>query len=160
MTDSPKIDGVEAVFRHIDDIEWTEVQRQRNADGNVSSIREKWPIIRPGFLSAYVFYEPGMVVRRHGHRSNHIVFVLGGSGWLHGEPCHPGTHVHVPLGAAFGPIVAGPDGQVLVRGPVDEEAVLHLTLDKAAIETQRVGWPFLRDRRIDAYEGLVRRFDD
>ena len=32
-TTSPKIDGVEATFRHVDDIDWTEVQRQRNADG-------------------------------------------------------------------------------------------------------------------------------
>jgi N-carbamoylputrescine amidase len=56
--------------------------------------------------------------------------------------------------------VAAPDGRVLVRGPVDEEATLHLELDRTAMETQRVGWPFLRDRRIDAYGGLVKRFDD
>ena len=109
-TTSPKIDGVEATFRHIDDIEWTPVQRQRNADGSVSVVREKWPIIRPDFLSAYVFYEPGMVVRRHGHRSNHIVFVLDGGAWIGGVWSTAGMHVHVPLGAAFGPIVAGPDG--------------------------------------------------
>jgi hypothetical protein len=39
---SPKIDGVEATFWHVDDIDWTEVQRQRNADGTVSVVREKW----------------------------------------------------------------------------------------------------------------------
>jgi N-carbamoylputrescine amidase len=54
----------------------------------------------------------------------------------------------------------GPDGRVLVRGPVGEEVTLHLTLDTADIETTRVGWPFLRDRRIDHYANLVRRFDD
>jgi hypothetical protein len=107
---SPDTTGVEATFRHVDEIEWTEVQRQRNADGSVSVIRERWPIIRPGFLSAYVHYGPGMVVRRHGHRSNHVVFVLGGGGWIGGDWCVAGTHIHVPLGAAFGPIVAGPDG--------------------------------------------------
>ena len=100
----------EAIFWHVDDIDWTEVQRQQNADGSVSVVREKWPIIRPGFLSAHVHYEPGMVVRRHGHRSNHVVFVLGGSGWIGGAPCSPGTHIHVPLGSAFGPIVAGEHG--------------------------------------------------
>lgn len=99
-----------ATVRHVDEIEWTEVQRQRNADGSVSVIREKWPIIRPGFLSAHVCYEPGMVVRRHGHRSNHVVFVLGGAGRLGEVEAASGTHVHVPLGAAFGPIVAGPAG--------------------------------------------------
>lgn len=107
---SPNIDGVEATFWHVDDIDWTEVQRQRNADGTVAVVREKWPIMRPDFLSAYVHYEPGMVVRRHGHRSNHIVFVLDGGAWIGGAWCTAGTHVHVPLGAAFGPIVAGPEG--------------------------------------------------
>jgi hypothetical protein len=38
---SPKIEGVEATFSHVDDIEWTEVQRQRNADGSVSVVREE-----------------------------------------------------------------------------------------------------------------------
>lgn len=98
------------VFWTIDDIGWTEVQRQQNADGSISVVREKWPIIRPDFLSAYVHYEPGMVVRRHGHRSNHVVFVIDGSGWIGTEPCAPGTHIHVPLGSAFGPIIAGPQG--------------------------------------------------
>ena len=107
---APRIDGVEAVYWHLDDIDWTEVQRQQNADGSVSVVREKWPIIRPDFLSAHVHYEPGMVVRRHGHRSNHVVFVLGGSGWIGTKPCEPGTHIHVPLGSAFGPIIAGPEG--------------------------------------------------
>lgn len=101
---------VDAVFHHVDEIAWTPVQRQQNADGTESVIRERWPIIRPGFLSAYVHYESGMVVRRHGHRSNHVVFVLGGGAWIGGDWCTAGTHFHVPLGAAFGPIVAGPEG--------------------------------------------------
>jgi quercetin dioxygenase-like cupin family protein len=107
---TPRITEVDAVFWHVNDIDWTEVQRQQNADGSVSVVREKWPIIRPGFLSAHVHYEPGMIVRRHGHRSNHVVFVLGGGGWIGGDWSAPGTHIHVPLGAAFGPIVAGPEG--------------------------------------------------
>ncbi|MEJ6511544.1 MAG: hypothetical protein QNL59_03075 [Actinomycetota bacterium] len=109
-TPTTKIGGDEAVYWHLNDIDWTEVQRQQNADGSVSVVREKWPIIRPGFLSAHVHYEPGMVVRRHGHRSNHVVFVLSGSGWIGSTPCEPGSHIHVPLGSAFGPIIAGPDG--------------------------------------------------
>ena len=106
----PNIEGVEATFWHLDDADWTPVQKQRNADGTVAAVREKWPIMRPDFLSAYVHYDPGMVVRRHGHRSNHIVFVLDGGAWIGDDWCTTGTHIHVPLGATFGPIVAGPDG--------------------------------------------------
>ena len=114
MSDSTTPPSSEPIVWHLDDIDWTEVQRQRNADGTVSVVREKWPIIRNGFLSAHVHYEPQMVVRRHGHRSNHVVVVLDGGAHIGIGPdapwCTAGTHLHVPLGATFGPIIAGPDG--------------------------------------------------
>jgi N-carbamoylputrescine amidase len=56
--------------------------------------------------------------------------------------------------------VAGPDGRILTRAGSDGEAVLVETLDLNEIETARVGWPFLRDRRIDAYDGLTERLLD
>ncbi len=56
--------------------------------------------------------------------------------------------------------VAGPDGAILCQAPEDDEAVLTTTLELDRIEQQRRGWPFLRDRRIDAYEGIGRRFID
>ncbi len=56
--------------------------------------------------------------------------------------------------------VAAPDGRILVKGPPDQEALLLVELDLAEIERQRQGWPFLRDRRIDAYQGITQRFLD
>ncbi len=56
--------------------------------------------------------------------------------------------------------LAAPDGHVITRGPVDREAVLIAEIDFADIERQRQGWPFLRDRRIDAYGSITRRFID
>ncbi len=56
--------------------------------------------------------------------------------------------------------VADPSGQIIARAPVDEDAVLLADIDPAAIEAQRHGWPFLRDRRIDAYQGITQRFLD
>ena len=55
---------------------------------------------------------------------------------------------------------AAPDGSVLVRGPADAEAILEVELPTAAIEAFRIGWPFLRDRRIDAYDAITRRFNE
>jgi len=54
--------------------------------------------------------------------------------------------------------IAAPDGRVLVRAPQDREAVLVETVDLAEIDTVRAGWPFFRDRRIDAYGDITRRF--
>ena len=56
--------------------------------------------------------------------------------------------------------VASPDGQVVKRAPVDGESVLLVDCDLAKVEFSRTHWPFLRDRRIDAYGDLTRRFSD
>lgn len=54
--------------------------------------------------------------------------------------------------------IAAPDGTFLVEAPSDEECVMVAELDLDAIARQRHGWPFFRDRRIDAYGGLGKRF--
>ncbi len=51
----------------------------------------------------------------------------------------------------------GPAGQTIVELGEGEEVVV-VDLDLEAIETQRRGWPFFRDRRVDAYASLQRRF--
>jgi N-carbamoylputrescine amidase len=56
--------------------------------------------------------------------------------------------------------VADPFGRVLARASSAEEEILLAECDLAAIETVRRDWPFLRDRRIDAYGDLDRRFRD
>ena len=54
--------------------------------------------------------------------------------------------------------IAAPDGTLLCEAGADVECALVADLDLDAIATQRHGWPFFRDRRIDAYEGLTQRF--
>jgi N-carbamoylputrescine amidase len=56
--------------------------------------------------------------------------------------------------------VAGPDGQVIKRASVDQEEVMVIPCDLDRVEFSRTHWPFLRDRRIDAYENLTKRFVD
>jgi N-carbamoylputrescine amidase len=56
--------------------------------------------------------------------------------------------------------VAGPQGQVLARASADREETLLVSVDLAACETTRTHWPFLRDRRVDAYGDLARRWRD
>ncbi len=56
--------------------------------------------------------------------------------------------------------VADPFGNVLARASVDREEVLVVDCDLAAIAETRRNWPFLRDRRIDAYDGLSERLLD
>jgi N-carbamoylputrescine amidase len=56
--------------------------------------------------------------------------------------------------------VAGPDGELLGEAGSDEPGVVVATIDLGAVERARIAWPFLRDRRIDAYGGLTRRWTD
>ncbi|MBI3117088.1 MAG: carbon-nitrogen hydrolase [Candidatus Hydrogenedentes bacterium] len=56
--------------------------------------------------------------------------------------------------------LADPQGVILAQAPEDQEAVLVGEVDLGHLETIRRNWPFLRDRRIDAYAGIEQRFLD
>ncbi len=56
--------------------------------------------------------------------------------------------------------VSDPSGIPLIKGSVDKEEVLLTTIDFENVETRRVHWPFLRDRRIDAYGEITARYLD
>jgi len=56
--------------------------------------------------------------------------------------------------------VSDPSGDVVWRGPIDQPATHVVSLDLAQLDVVRTHWPFLRDRRIDAYGDLTRRYID
>ena len=56
--------------------------------------------------------------------------------------------------------VVSPDGQVVERAPVNRESIVVAECDLARVEFSRTHWPFLRDRRVDAYGDLTKRFSD
>jgi len=54
--------------------------------------------------------------------------------------------------------IAGPQGEILAEAPIDAPAVLTAEVDLKRAEDVRRIWPFFRDRRIDAYADLVKRY--
>ncbi len=54
--------------------------------------------------------------------------------------------------------VADPYGTVIDRASQDQEAIVCTTVDLQLLETARTHWPFLRDRRIDAYQEITKRY--
>ncbi len=56
--------------------------------------------------------------------------------------------------------VADPFGRILARASAEEEETLVVECDLGEVERVRREWPFLRDRRVDAYADLTRRFRD
>jgi N-carbamoylputrescine amidase len=59
-----------------------------------------------------------------------------------------------------GSFASDPFGRVLARAGSEREEVLVVECDRRLIGETRRNWPFLRDRRIDAYEGLLKRYLD
>jgi N-carbamoylputrescine amidase len=58
-------------------------------------------------------------------------------------------------GASF---IAGPQGEIIARASHDREEIIMAQIDPAYMEDVRRNWPFFRDRRIDAYGDIVKRF--
>jgi N-carbamoylputrescine amidase len=56
--------------------------------------------------------------------------------------------------------VAAPDGHVVARASADREELVVVEIDLSEVKSLRIGWPFLRDRRIEAYGDITRRFID
>ena len=102
-------------------------------------------------------------VNRVGHEHGDVKFKVTAADGnpatveLHG----PGDHTPAS-GLEFwgGSFIADPFGRILAHASHDKEEILIADLDPKLIEVTRQHWPFLRDRRIDAYEGIAKRFLD
>ena len=100
------------VFVHEGDVPWQEVLAQRHGERRVS-VHEKfleWTADRMVVLGRY---DAGVVVERHGHASDHLVYVLAGDLTVGDRPCPTGTLIVLERGAVFGPLVAGASGALL-----------------------------------------------
>ncbi len=59
-----------------------------------------------------------------------------------------------------GSFIADPFGRIVAKAAHDKEEILVAEVDLRLLEDTRRNWPFLRDRRIDAYQPIVHRFLD
>ena len=98
----------------VDDVPWQEVKAQQHGDRRVS-VWEKYLHWTPELLVLYARYDPGMLIERHGHASDHVVYVLEGEVTVGDERCGPGSSLVLEQGAVFGPIEAGPDGALMLE---------------------------------------------
>jgi N-carbamoylputrescine amidase len=56
--------------------------------------------------------------------------------------------------------IASPNGQIVEKATADKEQVMVVPCDLEKVEFSRTHWPFLRDRRVDAYDNMTKRFVD
>ncbi len=101
--------------------------------------RQAWTLVQRGHAVANGL--PVVSVNRVGHEPDPSGQTNGITFW----------------GSSF---VAGPQGELLYQAPEDQEATALVELPLQRSEQVRRWWPFLRDRRIDAYDELTERFVD
>ena len=101
--------------------------------------REAWTTVQRGHAVANGL--PVVTVNRVGHED---------------DPSHQTNGIQF-WGSSF---VVGPQGEMLFRASKDEEVSTVVEVDLQRCEQVRRWWPFLRDRRIENYDGLCRRFID
>jgi N-carbamoylputrescine amidase len=108
------------------------------------------------------------VQRAHAISNGVFVAAVNRVGHEHGDVVHDGTTIngpgdHTPAsGLEFwgGSFIADPFGRILAQASHNKEEILTAELDPTLVEVTRQHWPFLRDRRIDAYGGITNRFID
>ncbi len=108
------------------------------------------------------------IQRAHAIANGVFVCAVNRVGHEHGDVIHNGVTLrgpgdHTPAsGIEFwgGSFIADPFGRILAQASHNREEILYADLDPAEVETTRQHWPFLRDRRIDAYGGITKRFLD
>ena len=101
--------------------------------------REAWTTVQRGHAVANGL--PVVAVNRTGHEPDPSGQTNGITFW----------------GGSF---VAGPQGELLYRASADKEEVVVVDVDMKRSENVRRWWPFLRDRRIEEFSGLTKRFID
>jgi N-carbamoylputrescine amidase len=108
------------------------------------------------------------IQRAHAIANGVFVCAVNRVGHEHGDVLHHGVLMEGPgdhtasSGLEFwgGSFIADPFGRILAQASHDKEEILYADLDMDEVEVTRQHWPFLRDRRIDAYGGITSRFLD
>ena len=100
--------------------------------------------------------------RAHAIANGVFVGAVNRVGHEQGDVIHKGVEMKGPEGAGLefwgGSFIADPFGRVIAQASHDKEEILMAEIDPKLLEDTRRNWPFLRDRRIDAYGGITSRY--
>jgi hypothetical protein len=103
----------------------------------------------PERFVAYTRYDPGMMLPRHSHKSDSIVYILEGEVRVGDRLCKPGTLIVLDKSAYIGPLVAGPEGCVFLESYAGDVMIEHedlephheLLAERGVVEVAPTGLP-------------------
>jgi hypothetical protein len=130
-------DGPSLRFIHVDEVPAQEVVSQLHGDRRVG-VHIKFLEWTDKRMVAFTRYDPGLILERHGHASDAQVFIIDGEVSVGGRSCPGGTLIVLEKGAAFGPLIAGPNGCTFLEWygedvtpvPVDKEGYYRLLAER------------------------------
>jgi len=115
MTESEKTKQAGGLrFVHISDVPSKEVVAQMHGERRAGVHLQilEWS---PARFVAHTRYDPGLILARHAHKSAALIFILDGEVQVGDRRCSPGTLIVLEKDVFFGPLIAGPEGCVLIE---------------------------------------------
>ena len=122
---------------NVHELPWIRSREQDNADGSRSAVLNRIVASAPMFVT-YTRYEPGMLLARHSHQADEVIYILEGEVRVGEQLWRQGTVALLEKGAFFGPLVAGPEGALLFE-------VFNGRPERAGQD--RIGWDDLKAAR-------------
>ncbi len=100
------------IVRHVDDVEWLEARRVE-VDGRPASVWNRMVDMTEDRTISYTRYDAGVMLARHAHHTDEVIFIIEGEVNVGGQSWPAGTVAILEAGTFFGPLIAGPDGALL-----------------------------------------------
>lgn len=100
------------IVKHVDDLQWHEVRSQQMGDRR-TSVWNRFVDITDDRTVAYTRYDAGVMLPRHSHHSDEVIYIIEGEVTVGDQSWPAGTAAVLEAGKFFGPLVAGPEGALL-----------------------------------------------
>jgi hypothetical protein len=111
-------------FVHIDDVPAREAVAQMHGARRVGVHLQvlEWNSAR---FVAHTRYDPGLVLARHAHKSDALIYILDGEVQIGDRRCPAGTLIVLEKDDFFGPLTAGPEGCTFLESYAGDVASVH-----------------------------------
>jgi quercetin dioxygenase-like cupin family protein len=120
-------------FNHIDDAPPQEVRPQMHGDRRVA-VHIRTLESTPERVVMHTRYDPGLILRRHSHKGDAIIYIIEGDLMVGETPVRAGSSIILEKGTAFGPLVAGAQGTTFIEIYLGPEGSQSVGADDAAYE--------------------------
>jgi hypothetical protein len=100
------------IVHRVEDLQWHEVRSQQIGDRR-TSVWNRFVDITDDRTVAYTRYDAGVMLPRHSHHSDEVIYIIEGEVTVGDQSWPAGTAAVLEAGKFFGPLVAGPEGALL-----------------------------------------------